>query len=147
MCAEFPMRSIVLGPSGSGKSVLLQHMIMDIHKGCFEKVFFLLPTNHIDGSWKPVTHFMTDVLKMNPEKEHCPMDRYDVQRLDAIVETQEKVPDYMTEQTYTSVFQILIVLDDVADIPSLTRHDKLLHALRGRRSFISTIVSTKVFTA
>ena len=55
----------------------------------------------------------------------------------------------MKDQNYKSVYQILIVLDDVADNPSLTRHDKLLHALylRGRHSFISTIVSTQVFTA
>jgi ABC-type transporter Mla maintaining outer membrane lipid asymmetry ATPase subunit MlaF len=32
MCAELPMRSIILGPSGSGKSVLLQNMIMTIYK-------------------------------------------------------------------------------------------------------------------
>jgi len=149
MCAELPMRSIILGPSGSGKSVLLQNMIMDIYKGCFEKIFIISPTIHIDKSWEPVKQYMTDVLKMNPEKEHCFMDQYDSQRLDAIVETQEKVADYMKEQKYKSVFQILIVLDDVADNPSLTRHDKLLHALylRGRHSFISTIVSTQVFTA
>ena len=149
MRADLPMRSIILGPSGSGKSVLLQNMIMDIYKGCFEKIFIISPTIHIDKSWEPVKQYMTDVLKMNPEKEHCFMDQYDSQRLDAIVETQEKVADYMKEQKYKSVFQILIVLDDVADNPSLTRHDKLLHALylRGRHSFISTIVSTQVFTA
>ncbi len=77
------------------------------------------------------------------------MDQYDSQWLDAIVETQEKVADYMKEQKYKSVFQILILLDDVADNPSLTRHDKLLHALylKERHSYIFTIVSTKVFTA
>ncbi len=55
----------------------------------------------------------------------------------------------MKDQKYKSVYQFLIVLDDVADNPALTRHDKLLHALylRGRHSFISTIVSTQVFTA
>ena len=69
--------------------------------------------------------------------------------MDEIVETQEKVADYMKEQNYKSVYQILRVLDDVADNPALTRHDKLLHALClwGRHSFISTIVSTQVFTS
>jgi len=149
MCAELPMRSIILGPSGSGKSVLLQNMIMDIYMGCFEKIFIISPTIHIDKSWEPVKKYITDTLKMNPDKEHCFMDSYDQQKLDSIVETQEKVADYMKEQKFKSVYQILIVLDDVADNPSLTRHDKLLHALylRGRHSFISTIVSTQVFTA
>ena len=149
MCAELPMRSIILGPSGSGKSVLLQNMIYDIYKGCFEKIFIISPTIHIDKSWSPIKKYMTEQLKMNPEKEFCFMDTYDQKKLDEIVETQEKVANYMKDQNYKSVYQILIVLDDVADNPSLTRHDKLLHALylRGRHSFISTIVSTQVFTA
>ena len=54
MCAELPMRSIILGPSGSGKSVLLQNMIYDIYKGCFEKIFIISPTIHIDKSWSPI---------------------------------------------------------------------------------------------
>ncbi len=37
MCAELPMRSIIVGTSGSGNSVLLQNMIYDIYKGCLEK--------------------------------------------------------------------------------------------------------------
>ncbi len=88
MCAELPMRSIILGPSGSGKSVLLQTLSMDIYRGCFEKIFLISPTIHMDTSWGPVKQYMTDVLKMNPEKEHCFMDHYDSQRLGAIVETQ-----------------------------------------------------------
>ena len=149
MCAELPMRSIILGPSGSGKSVLLQNMIYDIYKGCFEKIFIISPTIHIDKSWSPIKKYMTEQLKMNPEKELCFMDTYDQKKLDEIVETQEKVANYMKDQNYKSVYQILIVLDDVADNPALTRHDKLLHSLylRGRHSFISTIVSTQVFTA
>ena len=149
MCAELPMRSIILGPSGSGKSVLLQNMIYDIYKGCFEKIFIISPTIHIDKSWSPIKKYMTEQLKMNPEKEHCFMDTYDQKKLDEIVETQEKVANYMKDQNYKSVYQILIVLDDVADNPALTRHDKLLHSLylRGRHSFISTIVSTQVLTS
>jgi hypothetical protein len=48
---------------------------------------------------------------MNPDKEHCFMDRYDQQKLDSIVETQKKDADYMKEQKFKSVCQILIVLD------------------------------------
>ncbi len=95
MQAELPMRSIMLGPSGSGKSVLLQNIIIDIQQGCFENSFVTSPPIHIDKSWETVKHYITDVLKMNPEKEHCFMDHYDQQRLDAIVETKEKVEDYM----------------------------------------------------
>ena len=45
------------------------------------------------------------------------------------------------------MFQILIVVDDFADSPELTRQSKLLHQLyiRGRRQCISTITSTEVY--
>ena len=43
----------------------------------------------------------------------------------------------------------MIIIDDSADDPSFTRHSKLLHQLfiRGRHSYISTIVSTQVYKA
>ena len=31
-CAKLPMRSILLGPSGRGKTVLLQNMVLDIFR-------------------------------------------------------------------------------------------------------------------
>ncbi len=75
------------------------------------------------------------------------MDHYNQQQLDEIVEAQEQVSDHMTNQHFKSVYQILIVLDHVADNPSLTRHYTLLYPLylRGRHSFISTVVSTQLF--
>ncbi len=68
MRAELPMRSILLGPSGSGASVLLQNTIIDIYEGCFEKVCNSSPTFHIDKSLESVKQYMADVLNMNPEK-------------------------------------------------------------------------------
>ena len=37
--AKLPTRSIVLGPSGTGKTILLQNMILDIYAGCFDKIY------------------------------------------------------------------------------------------------------------
>ena len=36
---RIPFSQIVVGPSGSGKSILLQNMILDIYRGCFERIF------------------------------------------------------------------------------------------------------------
>ncbi len=82
-------------------------------KDCFEKMFIISPTIQIDKSWEPVKKYITDKLKVNPEKEHCAMDHYDHKKIDEIVEVQERVSDYMNENNYKSVYQILIGLDDV----------------------------------
>ena len=40
--SKLPMRSVILGPSGSGKSILLQNFILDIYKDCFSRIYFFL---------------------------------------------------------------------------------------------------------
>ena len=37
--ARIPTSKILLGPSHSGKGVLLSNMILDIYRGCFERVY------------------------------------------------------------------------------------------------------------
>ena len=39
-CAKLPMRSMVLGPSGSGKAILLQNMILDMKVALTKYIFF-----------------------------------------------------------------------------------------------------------
>ena len=38
-CGALPVRGILLGPSGAGKGVLLQNMILDIYRGCFNRIY------------------------------------------------------------------------------------------------------------
>ena len=40
---ELPMKTMILTPSGSGKTVLLVNIIMDVGKGCFNRVYSLVP--------------------------------------------------------------------------------------------------------
>ena len=45
---SLPTRSIILGPSGSGKSILLQNMILDIYKGLFQRIYIFSPSIDVD---------------------------------------------------------------------------------------------------
>ena len=55
VASKLPIRSIILGPSGSGKSILLQNMILDIYKQCFSRVFIFSPSTNVDyQTWQPV---------------------------------------------------------------------------------------------
>ena len=58
-CAQLPLRSIILAPSGGGKGILLQNLILDIYRGCFERVYIFSPSIHVDSAWHPVKEFLT----------------------------------------------------------------------------------------
>ena len=51
---KLPMRSVLVVPSGAGKTVLLTNMVLDIYKGCFLRVYVWSPSIEVDSTWKPV---------------------------------------------------------------------------------------------
>ena len=150
-CAKLPMRSIVLGPSGTGKTILLQNMILDIYAGCFDKIYIFSPSVNLDHTWQPVKEYIKDKLKIKDDDKEDPIyyDEYVPEELLKIIETQTKITNYMKQQKKTKMFNILIIIDDFADNPSFSRNSKLLHGLytRGRHAFISTITATQVLVA
>jgi len=148
---SLPTRSILLGPSGSGKSILLQNMILDIYKGLFQRVYIFSPSIDVDfQTWQPVKTYIEKDLKIrHTEEEPIYFSEYNPEALEHIISTQRKVTEYQKKENHKKLFQILIVIDDFADSVEFSRHSKLLHALftRGRHSQISTIVATQKFTA
>ena len=66
---RIPFSQIVVGPSGSGKSILLQNMILDFYRNCFQRVFIFSASIHVDSVWHPVKEYIEKTLKVNPKKE------------------------------------------------------------------------------
>ena len=64
---SLPVRTMIVAPSSSGKSVLLQNLILDIYRGCFEKVYIFSPSIHIDSVWAPVKEYLKDSLKQEDD--------------------------------------------------------------------------------
>ena len=139
---------MVLAPSGSGKTVLSQNMILDMYRGCFNRIYICSPSVDIDHTWKPVKDYIAKEIKPH-EREKLYFDNYDPVELEAIIDKPRKVINYLKSQGHTNMFQILIGIDDWADDPSFTRNSNLLHQLytRGRHQCISTITSTQVYKA
>ena len=146
---KLPLRDIILGPSGAGKGVLLSNMILDIYRGCFDRIYIFSPSIDVDKTWIPVKEYIEKSQKVDLKKEKLFFDSYDAEALENIVSTQHKVAEHMKTKGYTKIYQVLIIVDDFADDPIFSRHSKLLLALftRGRHSFISTIVSTQKYRA
>ena len=136
---KLPMRAMIVGPSGSGKSTLLVSMILDIYRGAFERIFIWSPSVNLDSIWLPVKKH----IKVDNDKEPCLWDEFNVEDLERVIETQNKIIEYQKKQGMKKLFNILLILDDVSDNPAITRNNKLLNSLfcRGRHSGISTLVS------
>ena len=136
---------MLVGPSGSDKTVLLTNMIIVIYKGCFSIIYIWPPSIEVDSTWKPVRDYTRDHIKPN-DSEKCYFDPYDPSELEQVIKTQQQVIDYPKEPKHKDLYQILIVVDDFADDTNFTRMSQLLHHLyiRGRHYMISTIPSTQV---
>jgi len=146
--AKLPLRDIILGPSGSGKGILLQNLILNIYKDCFDRIYIFSPSIFVDKTWSPVIEHINKDLKVNTEKEKCLFDTFDTEELSNIVETQKKIAEHMKSQNYKKIYQILIIIDDWADDYKAS-HNPVLNSLftKGRHSFISVIVSSQKFRA
>ena len=81
------------------------------------------------------------------KKEQIYFDSYEPSGLEAIMDKQHKVIDYLKSWGSTKMFQILISTHDFVDDPLFTRNNKSSHELyiRGRHLYISTITSTQIY--
>ena len=142
---KLPMRSMLVGTSGSGKTVLLINVILDIYKGCFSRIYIWSPSIEVDNTWRPVKSYIRDNIKPN-DRGKCYFDSYDPAELEQVINTQKKVIDYQKEQKHNDLYQIVFVIDDFANDTNFTRKSRLVHQLyiRGRHYMISTITSTQV---
>ena len=123
---------MLVGPSGSGKTVLLTNMILDIYKGCFSRIYIWSPSIEVDNTWKPVKDYTRDHIKPS-DREKCYFDSYEPSELEQVIKTQQQVIDYQKEQTHKDLYQILIVIDDLADDTNSTRKSQLLHQFLHKR--------------
>ena len=113
---KLPIRSLLIGPSGSGKAVLLQNIILDIYRDCFSRIYIFSPSIDVDASWSPVKHYIEHDMKVKHTKdEPIYFDHYDPVSLAKIIHTQHKVTEFMKKNGHKKLYQILVVIDDFAD--------------------------------
>lgn len=144
-----PTRSLILGPSGTGKSVLLANMVLDIYRDCFEKIYIFSPSIFIDNTWEPVKAYAKEKLNQLEPSEYY-FSEYDPDEMQKIIDLQYKVIDYQKSNKERNLFQILIIIDDFADQPQFVHSsNSLLNTLyiRGRHLAISTITTSQSYKA
>ena len=65
---KLPVRGILLAPSGGGKGVLLQNMILDIYRDCFERVYIFSPSINVDHTWLPVKSCLDNKMNLSDDE-------------------------------------------------------------------------------
>jgi hypothetical protein len=151
--APTPCRYLIVGPSGSGKSILLVDFLVRLYRGAFQRVYIFSPSVFIDSAWKPVFTYVERTLGVDSDKEPWAFDTWDDQKLKEIVQTQkEVVQEQKKMKNGKELFGIAIVVDDFADDPRVMQSrsgasagGSMLNTLlvRGRHMQISTFMSVQ----
>ena len=59
-----PLRGILLAPSGGGKTVLLSNLILNVYRGCYERIFVFSPSVNVDQTWQAVQGYQEKITKV-----------------------------------------------------------------------------------
>ena len=78
-------------------------MILDIYKGCFDRIFIFSPSIDVDKTWIPVKEYIEKSQKVDTKKEKLFYDHYDAEALENVVSTQHKVAEHMKSKNYTKI--------------------------------------------
>ena len=104
---KLPARMIAVASSTGGKSVLIQNLILKIYRGSFERISIFSPSIHVDDTWTAVKKYISDVMKVDAEKEQIYYEEYDPVALKKIIETQHKVIDFQKKNKQKELFSVL----------------------------------------
>ena len=75
---KLPFRSIIVSASQGGKGFFFQNLILKIYRGCFERIWVVSPTAHIDEAYKSVIRYIENELNIdNKKKKQFLFDEYD----------------------------------------------------------------------
>ena len=65
-----PLRWLLAGPSGAGKGVTMQNLLLNHYRGAFERIYVFSPTAELDTStWSPVWKYIQDGMGVDLQKE------------------------------------------------------------------------------
>ena len=149
MADKLPFRSIVVSASQGGKGILIQNLVLNVYRHCFERIYIVSPTAHIDEAYREVIKYIEKDLKVNNDKEKFLFDEYDAPALEHIIDTQHKVIEYQKKQGMKKLFSCLLIIDDFAEDKTFMRCSKILHGLytKSRHFGLSVITATQKYNA
>ena len=77
-----PFRGIISGPSGTGKGVLTQSLILSPDCNAFERVYYCSGSAALDHNLRVVADYAEKELKQDPERDSCLIEGWDEKALE-----------------------------------------------------------------
>ena len=120
-------------------------LILEQYRGVFERIYIFSPSIAVDDGWIPVKKYIEQDLGMNTEREQAYWEDWDEPALRRIIQQQRKITETSKKLEMKKLYQALIILDDLADMPPLHKPNGALDTLfiRGRHMQISIWVSSQ----
>ena len=144
---EVPFRIISLGPGSSGKTLMLQNLILHHYRGVFDFIALFAPTAKLDVGWKPVFDYIEKEMgqKLDDPKFPSVFENFRGEDLDRITGDQFKIIKKLKSNPKGGKLpNILIFADDVADQPEAVRRSNSVGAfVKYRHAQVSTIILTQ----
>ena len=126
---RIPFSMVITGQSGSGKTVLLSNLILDIYKGCFSRIFIWSSSIDLDPVWAPVKKYLEKGLNVNPEKEKVYFDTFNIDEMQKVLDFQHRINQFQKKNEHPKLCSVLFLIDDFIDQASFAKHNNLLNAL------------------
>ena len=102
------MRSLIIGPSASGKTYLLNDLITNTYNICFERVYIFSQSIHVNRTYDPIKE-MQDQIK----DEYLYFETFDEGALPDIINYHSRIIAKLEDNNMKDMFNICIVIDDL----------------------------------
>ena len=144
---RIPFSMVITGQSGSGKTVLLSNLILDIYKGCFSRIFIWSSSIDLNPVWTHVKKYIEKDLNVNPEKEKVYFDTFNIDEMQKVLDLQHKINQFQKKNEHPKLFSVLFLIDDFIDQASFAKHNNLLNALyiKARHYGVNIISSSQKY--
>jgi hypothetical protein len=135
---------LLIAPSFVGKTTWIQSWLLDWYRGLYSRIYVFSP-NALTDEWKPIRDYCEKSLGVDLAKEQCFFEDMDEAALNDIIQTQFAVVQELKRQNQTQMYQVCVILDDLASEPKFHKNYGPLSVLftRGRHAYIQTICSSQ----
>ena len=141
---------LFLSPSGRGKTTTWIALLLGPYRHKFARIYVWSPNIHIDSAFDELKAYSEKELGVDQEKEKTFFDNWSEGDVDAVIQRQHKLIQYMKAKKMKKLHPILIAIDDWADRPDVMhKAGGIMTSLfiKGRHAGINTWICSQALKA